>query len=98
MSILLVDKAGRRILLIVSGSVMAASLAAVGAYFYVIYNMDVGDVNLSPVPLTCLIVFMIGYSIGFASIPFLLMGELLPARYKNLLGGIASRYSHLPTK
>ena len=93
MSIMLVDKAGRRILLIVSGSVMAASQAAMGAYFYVIYNLDLGeDVNLSPVPLTCLIVFMIGYSIGFASIPFLLMGELLPARYKNLLGGIASRY------
>ena len=43
------------------------------------------------IPLAALITFMIGYSIGFATVPFILMGELLPARYRNLLGGIASR-------
>ena len=43
-------------------------------------------------PTASLITFMIGYSIGFATVPFILMGELLPARYRNLLGGIASRF------
>jgi facilitated trehalose transporter len=45
----------------------------------------------SGISLASLITFMIGYSIGFATVPFILMGELLPARYRNLLGGIASR-------
>jgi hypothetical protein len=45
---------------------------------------------------------MIGYSIGFACVPFLLLGEMLPARMRNLLGAAVSRClkpgSHKHTK
>jgi hypothetical protein len=34
------DKAGRRVLLVVSGIVMFLSLSVIGAYFYVIYEID----------------------------------------------------------
>lgn len=65
---------------------MAASLASIGAYFYVI-----DQVSMDWIPMAALVTFMVGYSIGFASIPFVLMGELLPLQYKNVMSGLASR-------
>ena len=71
---------------------MTLSLAVLGAYFYIIYEIDSSiEESLSWLPLTSLITFMIGYSTGFATIPFILMGELLPSKYRNTLGGVASR-------
>ena len=91
-SIFLVDKAGRRILLIFSGTIMTLSLAVVGVYFYILDEVDpTVQIDLSWLPLAALIIFMIGYSVGFATLPFVLMGELLPAKYRNSLGGLASR-------
>lgn len=97
MSIVVIDKAGRRILLIVSGIVMTLSLAVTGAYFYILNESNLDLDHLSWIPLTSLIIFMIGYSIGFATIPFILMGELLPAQYRNTLGGCASSFNLLHT-
>lgn len=44
-------------------------------------------------PLVSLIVFMIGYSIGFGTIPFLLMGEILPAAQRSLLSSVAGSFN-----
>ena len=94
----MVDKAGRRPLLIVSGTIMGLALTILGAYFYVIYEIDPTiEESLSWLPLATLTIFMIGYSVGFATLPFLLMGELLPSKYRNSLGGIASSFNLLHT-
>jgi facilitated trehalose transporter len=81
----LVDRAGRRILLLVSGVVMAISLAALGAFFYMveIYGQDVQQ-SLGWLPLASLIL-IIAYSSGFANVPFLIMGELFPAKFRYFL-------------
>lgn len=36
---------------------------------------------------------MIGYSIGFGTIPFLLMGEILPAAQRSLLSSVAGSFN-----
>lgn len=97
-SAFIVDKAGRRILLLLSGIIMSISMAALGAFFYIFseanepVDPDLRD-KLGWLPLTSLIVFMTGYSIGYASVPFLLLGELLPARVKNICSSIASSFN-----
>ena len=78
MSTFLVDKAGRRILLIISGLIMATSTGIVGVFFHL--KSVTGAEGLDFLPLLGLIVFMIGYSVGFASVPFVLMGELFPTK------------------
>lgn len=97
MSILVVDKAGRRILLLISGIVMAIPMASIGAFFYMFSDPETTNVELRGqlewVPLVSLIVYMIGYSIGFACVPFLLLGEMLPARMRNLLGAAVSSFN-----
>jgi len=99
MSIFLVDKAGRRILLIASGLIMSLSLSVIGVYFYVLNGqmIDSIEMDLSWLPLASLIIFMIGYSAGFATLPYVLMGELLPSKYRNTLGGVASSFNLLHT-
>jgi facilitated trehalose transporter len=91
----LVDKAGRKILLLISGALMFLSSGSVGIFFYLQSKEMSG--GLGAMPLVGLIFFMIGYSIGFASVPFVLLGELLPSKYRNLLGGISSSFNLLNT-
>jgi facilitated trehalose transporter len=78
----------------VSGLVMTLAQSAIGLYFYIINNDQVNpDATVSWIPLALFIMFMIGYSIGFASLPYVLMGELLPSKYRNTLGGIVSSFN-----
>ncbi|XP_011869615.1 PREDICTED: facilitated trehalose transporter Tret1-like isoform X2 [Vollenhovia emeryi] len=85
---LIVDRAGRKPLLIFSSSVMLVSLLALGAYFNI--QASKSDVsNLGWLPLTSLTLFMISFSVGMGPIPWMLMGELFPAETKAIASGIA---------
>jgi facilitated trehalose transporter len=87
LSLFIVDRAGRRPLLIASGALMCVALAALGTHFYLQkYSMGEG---LGLLPLISLMVFMVGFSIGYCSIPFLLMGELIPEKQRSFLSSIA---------
>ena len=97
----MVDKAGRRILLLISGIGMAIPMASLGAFFYIFSGQTEAAIELREklewVPLVCLIVYMIGYSIGFACVPFLLLGEMLPGHMKNVLGAFVSSFNLVMT-
>ena len=82
-SMFLVDRAGRRMLLLISGVFMAIALAALGAFFFMLekYGKDV-QVSLGWLPLASLLLFIIAYSSGYANVPFLIMGELFPAKFR----------------
>ncbi len=60
------------------GLVMAVALSAVGAFFHL--QRGGSQSGLESLPLAGLVLFMVGYSIGFASIPFVIMGELFPTK------------------
>ncbi|WCJ24920.1 Major facilitator superfamily protein [Euphorbia peplus] len=89
----LMDKAGRRLLLIVSTSGMTVSLLLVAVAFYIekavskdsnLYSM-VGTLSL--VGLVALVIF---FSLGLGAIPWLIMSEILPVNIKSLAGSIAT--------
>ena len=86
-SLFIVDRAGRRPLLIASGALMCVALTALGTHFHLQkYGMNQ---SLGLLPLISLMVFMVGFSIGYCSIPFLLMGELIPEKQRSFLSSIA---------
>ncbi|KAH8388864.1 hypothetical protein KR215_002730 [Drosophila sulfurigaster] len=88
-STLVVDKLGRRILLLASGIVMALSTTAIGVYFF-LKDQDESQVeNLGWLPVTSLCVFIIMFSIGFGPVPWLMMGELFATDIKGFAGSIA---------
>ncbi|XP_059049626.1 facilitated trehalose transporter Tret1-like isoform X2 [Achroia grisella] len=86
-SVMLVDRAGRRPLLLVSAAVMCVAMAAMGSAFY--FELDKMS-WLGYLPIASLVVFMMGFSIGFGGLPFLLLGELFPTHYRSQLSAMAS--------
>ncbi|XP_034108147.1 facilitated trehalose transporter Tret1-2 homolog isoform X1 [Drosophila nasuta] len=88
-STLVVDKLGRRILLLASGIVMALSTTAIGVYFFLKDQDEAQVENLGWLPVTSLCVFIIMFSIGFGPVPWLMMGELFATDIKGFAGSIA---------
>ncbi|PSN47391.1 Facilitated trehalose transporter Tret1 [Blattella germanica] len=85
---LIVDRAGRRILLLTSSSVMGLCLAVLGLYFHLKDNgSDVSGIGW--LPLVCVNVFIVVFSLGFGPIPWMMTGELFAANIKGTASSIA---------
>ena len=73
---LLVDRLGRKALLIASDGIMGACLVALGVYFFLADPDDPSKTeNLGWLPLVSLMFYIFAYSIGFGPIPWLVMSE-----------------------
>ncbi|CAJ1942549.1 unnamed protein product [Sphenostylis stenocarpa] len=89
----LVDKSGRRLLLIISSSVMTISLVIVSTAFYLegVVSEDSQLFSiLGILSVVGLVVMVIGFSLGLGPIPWLIMSEILPVNIKGLAGSIAT--------
>jgi predicted MFS family arabinose efflux permease len=84
---LLVDRAGRRILLLVSDSIMAICLIALGFFFWA-KEQGYGTADISWVPLVSLSIYISVFSLGFGPIPGIMMGELFSPEAKGVALGI----------
>ncbi|XP_059622632.1 facilitated trehalose transporter Tret1-like [Phlebotomus argentipes] len=91
-SLFVVDRFGRKPLLIVSGALMSISMTSMGFAFHL---SDNGNNEYGFLPLVSLIVFMIGFSVGFGCIPFLLMGEIFPTKQRSILSSFAGSFNLL---
>ena len=49
--------------------------------------------GLEWLPVVGLVFFMVGYSVGFATVPFVLLGEMLPTKFRNTLGSVATAWN-----
>lgn len=90
-----VDRFGRRPLLLASGVGSCVSLASMGLFFYlkVEWGAEEASAACGWLPLASLIVFVVAYSIGLGPVPFLVMGEIFPAEYRNALGSVSSSFN-----
>eukprot|EP01018_Ginkgo_biloba_P008197 Gb_25441 [translate_table: standard] len=89
----LMDKAGRRLLLLVSSGGMAVCLFLVGLAFYLKSHLSQGshfETFFSGLAFISLLVYIISYSIGVGPIPWIIMSEILPVNVKGLAGSIAT--------
>lgn len=81
------DKAGRRVLLLISDSVMAICLGCLGYFFWLEeHSVNVDAFNF--IPLVSLGVYISTFSLGFGPIPGVMMGELFSPDVKGLALGI----------
>ncbi|WOL14481.1 sugar transporter ERD6-like 4 [Canna indica] len=89
----LLDKAGRRILLIISTAGMTLSLLFVALAFY-LKDIIPEDSHLysvlSIISLIGLVAFVIAFSLGVGAIPWIIMSEILPVNIKSLAGSVAT--------
>lgn len=80
---LVVDKLGRRLLLIFSIIIMIICLILL-AIFFIIKEKDLETAkSIGILPLLSLCVYLIGFSFGAGPLPWMMLGELLPNQIKS---------------
>ncbi|XP_004933590.3 facilitated trehalose transporter Tret1 [Bombyx mori] len=102
---LLIDTVGRLPLLILSSVMMSMALAGFGSYAYyeeVHRNQRIQSVMFHQtdgqndwIPLLCVLVFTIAFSLGMSPISWLLIGELFPLEYRAFGSAMATAFSYL---
>ncbi|XP_065344059.1 facilitated trehalose transporter Tret1-like [Cloeon dipterum] len=89
LSFLVVDKAGRRPLLLLSATVMAACNTTLGAFFFLKdRGQDLSSLGMLPVLAVCL--YFLVFSLGFGPVPWIMVGELFAPEVKGVAGSVAS--------
>ena len=88
----LIDRLGRRVLLISSALIMICSLYGLGLYFWMLDNRPAEADSFNFLPLACLCLFIAAFSIGFGPIPWLMMSELFSPEVKGVTSSISGKY------
>lgn len=90
---MIVDKIGRRILLLLSIFIMAICKLLLGIFFYMKNNDENSVVDLTWLPVFSLLLYIVVFSLGFGPIPWLMIGELFAADVKGVAGSISGSFS-----
>lgn len=86
----LVEKRGKRFLLMVSGVGMTISLGTLAGYFFIKDNQG-GDVSvISWLPIVCLVLYIFTYCLGFGPLAWAVMGELFPGNIKTVASTVTA--------
>jgi MFS family permease len=88
-----VDRLGRKVLLLISSFFMTLSLIAIGVYFFLVENESDAADGLGWLPLTSLCIFLIAYSIGYGPLPWLLISEIYSKDYNALASPLNGAFS-----
>ncbi|XP_026285299.1 facilitated trehalose transporter Tret1 isoform X2 [Frankliniella occidentalis] len=86
----LIDRLGRKVLLYASSVTMTLTLGTLGAFFYA---RDAGTEWPGWIPLACLMLYVVGFSVGFGPVPWLMMGEILPANIRGSAASLATAFN-----
>lgn len=86
-SVFVIDRLGRRILLAISGTFMSVGCVMLGVNYYLQEHNS--QTNLPWLPICSLVLYMAAFSVGWGSIPWTMMAELIPSRVKGFASGLS---------
>ncbi|XP_063710060.1 facilitated trehalose transporter Tret1-like [Culicoides brevitarsis] len=87
---LIVDRLGRKIILLFSAVGMAISLFFLGLFFLLDHNKAEIVSSISWLPVVSLIVFVFVYCVGFGSLPWAVLGEMFSPEVKSNASSIVA--------
>ncbi|CAH2059088.1 unnamed protein product, partial [Iphiclides podalirius] len=87
---LVVDRLGRRILLLISTSGTATGLVLLGTYFLLNEQNSPVIPSIGFLPILSLVVFIVAYCWGVGPLPFAIMGEMFPIEVKAVAAPLAT--------
>lgn len=91
---LVIDKLGRRILLLASIIVMFLMTLILGVYYYcIVYTTAFDDIKWFAIILVC--IFLVLFSFGFGPIPWMMMPEIFAPEVKGVAGSSACLFNWL---
>ncbi|CAH0724721.1 unnamed protein product, partial [Brenthis ino] len=79
----LVDRLGRKPLLLVSSCGVGIANIIIGAYFFMKYVNSEVVVTLNFIPIVVIPIFIFSYTIGLATVPFAITSEIFPTNIKS---------------
>lgn len=91
----LIDKLGRRILLLITSSAITISMIGLGLHYYLLFNNLVDPVSIQWLPVASIALYVLTYTVGFVSVPSTILGEIFPANIKSTAAFIASAIQSL---
>ena len=101
-STLMIDRGGRRFLLIVGGLGMCFSCFSMGAYFFITINSAPKDgdimgegMDLSWLAVTSVAVYIVGFAMAWGPCTWLIMSEIFPVKARGIASGIATLFNWL---
>lgn len=93
LSAVVVDKLGRKFLLLVSVSVVIFCLVLLGIFFYMM-DQDSSSVEyLGWLPLASLSVYTIVFALGLGPVPWVMLGEVYPNDIKTIASPITGAFN-----
>lgn len=93
----LVDRLGRRVLIIGSCCGMCAALAMIGAFFYVQDSTDNSTDDILWIPIFSLIFYIVSFNFGMGSVPWTLCSEMFPNNVKQIAASCVSSMCWITT-
>ena len=84
---LLMDKAGRKLILVLSGIFMSVGCILFGVYYYV---LDHSNKDMAWLSLLGMCIYYISFSVGWGPVPWVVMAEIFPVRARGVATAIAS--------
>lgn len=87
---LLVEKRGKRFLLMVSGIGMAIALGSLAAFFHIKDDQKRDVSALGWLPIASLILYIFTYCLGFGPLAWAVMGELFPGNIKSVASTVTA--------
>lgn len=93
LSVILVDRVGRKPLLLLSALGVGLMNGTIGTYFY-FDHVNKGAVDhLHWLPLAAMLVYIVCYAIGLSTVPYVIIGEMFPTNVKLYASCIAHIYT-----
>ncbi|XP_058792857.1 facilitated trehalose transporter Tret1-2 homolog [Phymastichus coffea] len=84
-----IDRFGRKPLLVFSGAAMTLCLGVLGYYYKLMDAHDGSADNIKWLPLLCIGMFNVVFSLGYGSVPYSIISELFPPETKGIAGSIS---------
>lgn len=87
---LVVEKLGKRLMLLISAATMCLSMGLMGLYFYLKENDPETAKTISWLPIAALIIYIILYCMGFGPLPWAVLGEMFPSNVKSYASSVVA--------
>lgn len=93
LSVILVDRVGRKPLLLLSALGVGLMNGTIATYFYFDHVNKEAVAHLYWLPLAALLVYIVCYAIGLSTVPYVIIGEMFPTNVKLYASCVAHIYT-----